>query len=86
MPGLNRRTCSTVTIWEKLDGTSRSARCPELEMDLPGPPHQAHAKSIFHPKDPNIIHVRGSRWFSEEHGWRQTWTTIDNINPMRTAC
>ena len=25
---------------------------------FPGPPHQAHAKSItFHPKDPNIIHV-----------------------------
>ena len=25
---------------------------------FPGPPHQAHVKSItFHPKDPNIIHV-----------------------------
>jgi hypothetical protein len=50
---------------------------------FPGPPHQAHTKSItFHPKDPNIIHVAvevGGFLRSTDGG--KTWKTIDNINP-----
>ena len=50
---------------------------------FPGPPHQAHAKSItFHPTDPNIIHVAvevGGFLRSTDGG--ETWSTIPNINP-----
>ncbi|MBI2367033.1 MAG: glycosyl hydrolase [Deltaproteobacteria bacterium] len=50
---------------------------------FPGPPHQAHVKSItFHPKDPDIIHVAvevGGFLRTTDGG--KTWTTIDNINP-----
>ena len=42
--------------WTELPGLRQ---VPGVEKwTFPGPPHQAHAKSItFHPKDPNIIHV-----------------------------
>jgi len=50
---------------------------------FPGPPHQAHVKSItFHPRNPKIIHVAvevGGFLRSTDGG--ETWTTIDNINP-----
>src|SRR6266536_2887011 len=45
---------------------------------FPGPPHQAHVKSItFHPKDPNIIHVAvevGGFLKSTDGG--KTWTSM----------
>jgi photosystem II stability/assembly factor-like uncharacterized protein len=67
--------------WTELPGLRR---VPGVEKwTFPGPPHQAHAKSItFHPKDPNIIHVAvevGGFLRSTDGG--QTWSTIDNINP-----
>jgi hypothetical protein len=50
---------------------------------FPGPPHQAHAKSItFHPEDPNIIHVAVEvGGFLKSNDGGKTWTTNDNINP-----
>ena len=67
--------------WTELAGLRK---VPGVEKwTFPGPPHQAHAKSItFHPTDPNIIHVAvevGGFLRSTDGG--QTWTTIDNINP-----
>lgn len=67
--------------WMELPGLRQ---VPGVEKwTFPGPPHQAHAKSItFHPKDPNIIHVAvevGGFLKSTDGG--KTWTTLDNINP-----
>jgi photosystem II stability/assembly factor-like uncharacterized protein len=67
--------------WTELPGLRQ---VPGVEKwTFPGPPHQAHAKSItFHPKDPKIIHVAvevGGFLRSTDGG--KTWTTIDNINP-----
>src|SRR2546430_5105903 len=67
--------------WTELPGLRQ---VPGVEKwTFPGPPHQAHVKSItFHPKDPNIIHVAvevGGFLKSTDGG--KTWTTIDNINP-----
>ncbi len=67
--------------WTELPGLRQ---VPGVEKwTFPGPPHQAHVKSItFHPQDPNIIHVAvevGGFLRSADGG--QTWTTIDNINP-----
>ena len=67
--------------WTELPGLRQ---VPGVEKwTFPGPPHQAHAKSItFHPTNPNIIHVAvevGGFLRSTDGG--QTWTTIDNINP-----
>jgi len=67
--------------WTELPGLRQ---VPGVEKwTFPGPPHQAHAKSItFHPQDPNIIHVAvevGGFLRSTDGG--KTWTTIDNINP-----
>jgi hypothetical protein len=67
--------------WTELPGL-RQVRGVE-KWTFPGPPHQAHAKSItFHPSDPGIIHVAvevGGFLRSTDGG--KTWTTIDNINP-----
>ena len=67
--------------WTELPGLRQ---VPGVEKwTFPGPPHQAHAKSItFHPKDHNIIHVAvevGGFLRSTDGG--KIWTTIDNINP-----
>ena len=67
--------------WTELPGLRQ---VPGVEKwTFPGPPHQAHAKSItFHPNDPNIIHVAvevGGFLRSTDGG--KTWTTIDSINP-----
>ncbi len=67
--------------WTELAGLRQ---VPGVEKwTFPGPPHQAHTKSItFHPKDPNIIHVAvevGGFLRSTDGG--KTWRTIDNINP-----
>jgi hypothetical protein len=69
------------TSWTELPALRQ---VPGVEKwTFPGPPHQAHVKSItFHPKDPNIIHVAvevGGFLKSTDGG--KTWTTIDNINP-----
>jgi BNR/Asp-box repeat len=67
--------------WTELPGLRH---VPGVEKwTFPGPPHQAHAKSItFHPSNPDIIHVAvevGGFLRSIDGG--KTWTTIDNINP-----
>ncbi len=67
--------------WTELPGLRQ---VPGVEKwTFPGPPHQAHAKSItFHPKDPNIIHVAvevGGFLRSMDGG--KTWMTVENINP-----
>ncbi len=53
---------------------------------FPGPPHQAHAKSItFHPSNSDIIHVAvevGGFLRTTDGG--KTWTTIDNIKSIQT--
>jgi photosystem II stability/assembly factor-like uncharacterized protein len=67
--------------WTELPGLRQ---VPGVEKwTFPGPPYQAHTKSItFHPKDPDIIHVAvevGGFLRSTDGG--QSWTIVENVNP-----
>jgi BNR/Asp-box repeat protein len=67
--------------WTELPGLRQ---VPGVEKwTFPGPPHQAHAKSItFHPNDPNIIHVAvevGGFLKSTDGG--KTWSVVSGVNP-----
>jgi photosystem II stability/assembly factor-like uncharacterized protein len=67
--------------WTELPGLRQ---VPGVEKwTFPGPPHQAHAKSItFHPKNPNIIHVAvevGGFLRSTDGG--KTWKVVSGVNP-----
>ncbi len=67
--------------WTELTGLRQ---VPGVEKwTFPGPPHQAHVKSItFHPADPNTIHVAvevGGFLKSSDGG--QTWSVISGVNP-----
>ena len=67
--------------WTELPGLRQ---VPGVEKwTFPGPPHQAHAKSItFHPNDPNIIYVAvevGGFLKSTDGG--KTWSVVSGVNP-----
>ncbi len=67
--------------WTELPGLRQ---VPGVEKwTFPGPPHQAHAKSIsFHPSDPDIIHVAvevGGFLRSTDGG--KTWKVVEGVNP-----
>lgn len=67
--------------WTELPGLRQ---VPGVEKwTFPGPPHQAHTKSIsFHPDDPNIIHVAvevGGFLRSTDGG--KSWDVVSGVNP-----
>ncbi len=67
--------------WTELPGLRQ---VPGVEKwTFPGPPHQAHAKSItFHPNDPSIIYVAvevGGFLKSTDGG--KTWSVVSGVNP-----